>query len=63
MLRVCRRNGWSIQRDWMTLSGGEQMEWLADDARRQRQLAAMAAALESASVPDVGALVAVMLES
>lgn len=38
VLRICRRNGWSVERDWDALSAWEQNEWLAEDRYRQRLL-------------------------
>lgn len=31
MLRTCRRNGWSIEQTWETLSEWERAEWMAYD--------------------------------
>lgn len=38
VLRVCRRNGWSIERDWDSLSDWEQTEWLADDMKLHEEV-------------------------
>lgn len=65
MLRICNRNGWSIERDWQTLSDREQIEWLADDLYRQDRIADLQKALNHAEhgVLDVHAYVALMVEA
>jgi len=65
ILRICRRNGWSLERDWQQLSDREQIEWLADDTYRQARIADVQKALNHREhgILDVNAYVALMMEA
>lgn len=59
VLRVCRRNGWSIERDWDSLSAWEQNEWLAEDRRHSLLLEKLTEGLterEGLYTPEVHAM-------
>lgn len=65
VLRICRRNGWSLERDWQLLSDREQIEWLADDLYRQQRINDLEKALNHREhgILDVSAYVSLMMEA
>jgi hypothetical protein len=61
VLRICARNGWSIERDWWGLSERERNEWLAYDVWRQRRLELYRTAVVKAEYVDAGSLTALLI--
>ena len=61
VLRICQRNGWSIEQVWDSLSEWEQTEWLAYDRQVSEQIVEIMQRLadKEALLPD--AYVALLL--
>lgn len=61
VLRICERNGWSIERDWFALSDREREEWLARDIWRQDRVRRHFDTVMRMEYPDAGSLIALLI--